>query len=270
MKSLFTFFLIITVFSVSAQDGVIVKYYDSTMRLVPKENAYYIGKFIKEDTIYQCLTYFFPSMKYNGIAFVADTLLSKIIGKNTGYYEDGTLEDSELYSKTGKPIYSYLYYRNGQLKSSIIYGDDEDYDGHAYFENGKLRAHFHWDKNLKKRIDEGYEENGNLILNYIYQKGAEFPGGPEGWKAFLEKKLKSNVPAKHNAPVGKYQVLLNFSVDENGYISDINTENDPGYGTKEEAIRVIEKSPKWQPAISFNKPCKFRTKQQITFVVDEK
>ena len=269
MKALFTFFLAVTVFSVSAQDGVIVKYFDSTMQSVSKEKAYYIGKFIKEDTSYKCLTYFYPSMIYNGIAFVADTSLSKFIGLNTGYYQDGKLEDSEMYSKSGKPLYSYVYYRNGQLKDSIIYGDGDDYDGHVYFESGKLRVHFHWDKILKKRIDEGFDERGNIIPNYIYQKEAEFPGGADGWKNYLMNHLRTNVPAKHKAPMGKYSVTVVFLVDKEGAISDVHTENDPGFGTRAEAMRVIKNSPKWTSAIWLNNLVNYSAKQQITFVVTD-
>ena len=67
--------------------------------------------------------------------------------------------------------------------------------------------------------------------------------------------------------MGLYRVIINFIVDKEGNLSNISAENDPGYGTKEEALRVFDKSPNWEPAIQFNKPVSYRAKQQITFRV---
>jgi protein TonB len=49
------------------------------------------------------------------------------------------------------------------------------------------------------------------------------------------------VPVDNGAPAGRYTVVLSFIVDKSGNISEINAENDPGYGTKEEAMRVLKK-----------------------------
>jgi protein TonB len=37
-------------------------------------------------------------------------------------------------------------------------------------------------------------------------------------------------------------------VSRDGSISDVKAENDPGYGTADEAVRVIKKGPKLTPA----------------------
>jgi protein TonB len=39
---------------------------------------------------------------------------------------------------------------------------------------------------------------------------------------------------------------------------------------EEEVMRVIQKSPKWRPAMQNGKPVKAYRKQPITFVVNEK
>jgi protein TonB len=56
-------------------------------------------------------------------------------------------------------------------------------------------------------------------------------------------------------------------VDANGNVSDVRADNDPGYGTAEEAVRVIKKGPKWMPAIQNGKNVNYRQKQNITFQV---
>jgi len=45
--------------------------------------------------------------------------------------------------------------------------------------------------------------------------------------------------------------------------------NDPGYGTAEEAVRVIKNSPSWIPAVQNNKNVNYRQKQNITFQVSK-
>ena len=64
-------------------------------------------------------------------------------------------------------------------------------------------------------------------------------------------------------------MFVTFIVDKTGNISDVQAENDPGYGTKAEAIRVIKKGPAWIPAIQNNHKVIYRHKQGITFQVKD-
>jgi len=58
-------------------------------------------------------------------------------------------------------------------------------------------------------------------------------------------------------------------VDKEGKVIDVQALTQPGYGTSEEAIRVIKNSPNWLPAIQNDKPVIYRQKQDITFQVAE-
>ncbi len=113
---------------------------------------------------------------------------------------------------------------------------------------------------LKK--DEDYEAEFKTV-QYV----AEFPGGTAAWIKFLERYLNSNIPVDNGAPEGKYTVVVSFIVNKNGEISDVKAENDPGYGTAAEAIRVISKGPKWKPALQNGRNVIYRQKQGISFVV---
>ena len=77
------------------------------------------------------------------------------------------------------------------------------------------------------------------------------------------------MPSRNGAPKGLYTVNTFFTVDENGILSNIAASNDPGYGTKQEAIRVLKKSPMWSPAIKYNVPTTYRAFQAITFQVSD-
>lgn len=87
------------------------------------------------------------------------------------------------------------------------------------------------------------------------------------WRAFLERNLNAEVPINNNAPAGRYTVVMQFVVDANGNVSDIKALTSHGYGMEEEAIRVLRKATKWEPAIQNGNQVKAYRKQPITFDV---
>lgn len=101
------------------------------------------------------------------------------------------------------------------------------------------------------------------------EQPARFTGGKEAWQKFLQKNLKANTPVDHGAKAGIYKVELSFIINIDGSLSDIRCEKDPGFGTCEEAIRLIKTTPKWQPAVQNGKKVKCYFRQPITFVVED-
>lgn len=116
-------------------------------------------------------------------------------------------------------------------------------------------------KEAKLPTEDYYKEFTSVQIE------AKFPGGMDGWNKFLQRNLNSQIPADHGAPRGDYTVTVSFLVDEEGNISEVQALNNPGYGTAEEAVRVIKNGPKWIPAIQDGKNVKYRQKQNITFQV---
>ncbi|NCT93952.1 MAG: energy transducer TonB [Chitinophagaceae bacterium] len=112
------------------------------------------------------------------------------------------------------------------------------------------------------------EEDYDKVFTVV-QIPAEFPGGIPAWSKFLERNLNRDLPVENGAPPGKYTVIVSFIVDKNGGISEVQAENDPGYGTKDEAVRVIKKGPSWKPAVQNGRNVIYRHKQSITFMVSE-
>lgn len=96
---------------------------------------------------------------------------------------------------------------------------------------------------------------------------AQFATGVEGWRKYLERNLNKDLPSDNGAPAADYTVVVSFIVDKNGVISDVKAENDPGYGTAAEAIRVIRKGPNWIPAEQNGHKVIYRQRQNITFRV---
>jgi N-acetylmuramoyl-L-alanine amidase len=96
-----------------------------------------------------------------------------------------------------------------------------------------------------------------------------FPGGAEAWKDYLIRNLNANIPKSQKASPGTYTVVVSFTVDTQGNLSDVKAENDPGYSTGAEAVRVIKGCPKWIPAQMDGQAVTTKTKQTISFRVDE-
>jgi protein TonB len=114
------------------------------------------------------------------------------------------------------------------------------------------------------KVEEDYDKVFTVV-----QIAAEFPGGIPAWSKYLERNLNRDLPVENGAPPGKYTVVVSFIVAKDGAISEVKAENDPGYGTAAEAVRVIKKGPAWKPAVQNGRNVIYRHKQQITFQVSE-
>ena len=117
------------------------------------------------------------------------------------------------------------------------------------------------------------DTTGNTIVTdneLVFEKveeEADFKGGVKGWINFLEHTLNGDVPARKNAPFGKYTVIVQFIVNKKGKISEIKALTCHGFGMEKEVIRVMKKSPDWVPAMQNGRPVNAYRKQPITFVV---
>jgi len=248
MKLIVVIIFSISVFAVKGQDKVSVKYYDSLWKPASAEKAVYYTEYEKAGNYFKGTSYYKNTSHLLGRGFFIDTIDYKRIGTMINYYESGELKDSSIYDNTGTALKEYSFYKSGKIyKQSIL-------DEHTY--------------GLKVYM---FTENGKHIADSSYtQVPAQFNGGLQEWSKYLGEHLNSDIPAKKNAPAGKYTVVVLFIVDLNGYVINVEAENDPGYGTKQEAIRVIRKAPRWHPAIKNGKPVIYRHRQSITFVVSEK
>ncbi len=118
-----------------------------------------------------------------------------------------------------------------------------------------------------KRIVEQKPDSESDEPRAIVDIPARFTGK---WEFFLLKNLKPETPVDNDAVAGRYTVVIQFVVDKEGNVSDIKALTNHGYGMEEEAMRVIKRSPAWEPAIYDGYKVKAYHKQPITFnVLDE-
>lgn len=109
-----------------------------------------------------------------------------------------------------------------------------------------------------KKVEEDYDKVFTKVEN-----PAEFPGGPDAWRRFLERNLQYPEGAQENGTQGV--VKVQFIVDKTGAISEVTALNDPGDGLADEAVRIIKKGPKWVPAEQNGRKVIYRHIQAITF-----
>src|ERR1700722_6984625 len=93
---------------------------------------------------------------------------------------------------------------------------------------------------------------------------AVFPGGTAAWLRYLNKNLRYPDDAVNNEIQGT--VVVQFIVDKEGNVSDVNAISGPDNGgVREGAVRVIKKSGKWTPAVQNGRQVKSYKKQPIVF-----
>ena len=117
-----------------------------------------------------------------------------------------------------------------------------------------------------------YPDNESTIINEPFtavEIEASFKGGVDAWRKYVLRNLNASVPIINGATSGVYTVIVQFIVDTDGNISNVNSLTKHGYGMEEEAMRVIRSGPKWEPAIQNGSKVKAYRKQPITFVVTE-
>jgi N-acetylmuramoyl-L-alanine amidase len=141
--------------------------------------------------------------------------------------------------------------------------DDVAVVSYSSIDTGGVSAVFVAPK-IQKNADP---QKNNEPIFYTTQKPAE---SPTGWSTYLMNNLDRDLPYRNKAVPGKYTVRLSFVVNQNGDVENVIAENDPGYGTAKEAVRVIQNGPKWIPAEQEGKKVNSLVKQVIIFNVDRK
>ncbi len=96
---------------------------------------------------------------------------------------------------------------------------------------------------------------------------SSYPGGSSAWMRYLNKTFRYPQEAQENEIQGT--VVVQFIVDKDGNVSDVEAVSGPtNGGLRDEAIRVIKKSGKWEPAVQNGRKVKSYKKQPITFKLE--
>ncbi len=189
----------------------------------------------------------------------------RVNGINLEWYENGSkklegeyIEDEKKMTST--PKINQFWDINGVQK--VVDGNGFfDNQGENEYEKGEVKNGFKdgiWEgsfKNSKSTYKETYKngklisgeslDNNNISYNYTeIETKPEFKSGIMDFYKYLSKNYR--LP---NMPQGtKGKVYITFVVDKDGKIVEPRVLRDLGYGTGEEAIRVLNNCDKWTPA----------------------
>ena len=94
----------------------------------------------------------------------------------------------------------------------------------------------------------------------------EFLGGQEALQRYMQKNLRYPSLALRNNIEGR--VYISFTVQADGSIADVQVLKGLGFGTDEEAARVVKNMPPWKPGMQNKHSVSVRYTMPITFRYD--
>ena len=89
------------------------------------------------------------------------------------------------------------------------------------------------------------------------------PGGMSGWNQYLSQNLQYPAEARQNGIEGT--VIVVFVINSDGSISDVEILRGIGGGADEEAVRVVQNSPNWEPGKQRDRTVNTRMRLPIRF-----
>lgn len=108
------------------------------------------------------------------------------------------------------------------------------------------------------------EKKEDKVFSFLaLTKQPSFPGGMDNLFHYIAKSVKYPEEALKNNIQGK--VFLSFIVETSGQITNVKVERALGGGTDEEAVRLLEASPKWDPGYVDNTPVRVKYNLPIGF-----
>jgi len=251
-------------------------WYKDSAATIPhgKESWYHASRYMKSTGSYANGKKEGPWLKYNEQGRITDTAFyvnGHRKGISFGFNNEGYLIDSSNFDGAGNGV-EINWYNEGTVSSAGRWINDTAKHGRwQYFHaNGKLRAIEDY-KNGERINCLCYDEQEQLLDSALcIEREATFPGREQGWRSFLEKNLDAAVPVRKGAPLGYYTVMVQFIVETDGSLSGIRPLTKYGYGMEEEVLRILKRSPKWEPAFQFGSKVKAYRRQPVTFAVSQR
>ncbi|HTE24465.1 energy transducer TonB [Flavitalea sp.] len=116
-----------------------------------------------------------------------------------------------------------------------------------------------------KKLKEEQDKKEGVIADTFKrdEKESEFAGGLGGWKRYLIKNLRYPERAVKSNISGR--VYVQFVVDTEGKATDITIFKSVEYSLDQEAMRILQESPKWTPAWQDGRVVKSYKRQPIIF-----
>jgi protein TonB len=119
---------------------------------------------------------------------------------------------------------------------------------------------------FNKTVEVQYVDPANEVFTII-EKPATYPGGLDAFKQYLAENLKYPEEALKNKKEGR--VFVQFIVEPDGSLSDVQVVKGIGGACDKEAVRVLMNSPKWIPGEQSGQKVRQKLVQSIQFTLPE-
>ncbi|RAJ02529.1 TonB family protein [Chitinophaga skermanii] len=111
------------------------------------------------------------------------------------------------------------------------------------------------------------ESEANEIFTFVEQPPS-YPGGEEALNKFLRSNVRYPEEASNKGKEGT--IFVTFVVGKDGQVKDVKTVGKiRGNGLEEEALRVVQMMPKWNPGKQNNRPVNVQFNLPIRFTIQE-
>ena len=183
----------------------------------------------------------------------------------------GPLVKTEQYrDKEGNEMSGVSYYYNAKgFIDSMVHFSGGRLNGDAYKLSGdslKYKIVYTYRNDTLIKIVDLDTVKKDSVISYSDEKESEFPGGLSAWFDYLIENLKYPDRAINNNIQG--QVVVRFIVGKDGSTIEPFIAGSVEYSLDTEAIRIIKKSGKWQPAFQNGHIVKSYKQQPINFKLE--
>jgi len=214
------------------------------------------------------------------------TLTIKVLGRDSNLPIENTRiiaiindvkKEVGVTNKKGEFVFADLTEKD--IKIEIISQTENYRDNTLYFFNPKrvdkeeviyLRPTYIAEKRAYKVIDDKYGEEKDKISDFekdtLNFKIAEPKGGLESFRTFINKNLEYPQESIEMGESG--MIIVSFVVQKDGQITHVEIKKSVSIYLDEEAIRVIRKSDRWNPATYKGESVKSHVQIPIRFSIN--
>ncbi|HUB61467.1 MAG TPA: TonB family protein [Puia sp.] len=244
MKPHLTILLIFVALHCTAQDTL---YYDIFWHPCTAAKASYYRIRTKTSEGWQVTDHFLNGRPQMTGLYTDDSFKIRA-GTFTWYDSTGAPEHSETFVNNKENGVETRYYPNGQIRTIGKMKDDQlEGDWIGYYPSGKVSAKVTYKKGEQTRA-HFYNEDGtpNKDMKKFFAE-SEFPGGIPYWLRFLNKTLRYPDSAVDHEIQGT--VVIGFKISTDGTASDFQVVQSVDKFLDAEAMRVLQLSQQWEPAV---------------------
>ena len=118
-----------------------------------------------------------------------------------------------------------------------------------------------------QKSDSNYDDDDDMIMGMIVEQKPVFPGGQKALMEFLKSNLVYPKAAQDSSIQGR--VIVKFTVEKDGSITDVEVVRGVHPALDEEAVRVVNMMPKWKPGTQMGDTVRTKFSLPVLFKINQ-